>query len=642
MRRSLALLLCFTGSMAASAQQPAGLPDRGDALVAATRTFAFYSDPVFNLHDFLVWNTFSREPVEPAAECLASLPPEQRAAFERAREHYRVLATPAGNLLLLGLRYRLAGFSGSEITDAAPVEAALAVLPPARAAYEKCWWPTHDARNRRWIAALQPLLAAHEDALSERLGELYGQELGRPFPLDVVSYVGFSGADSVVDPDHLAVSSINPSNAGAAALEVAFHEASHTVFGPRTGGRLWTELEAAAKADGAPLAPNFWHAMLFYTTGSAVKARLAERGIAYEQYVYTEGLFERSWPGFRAPLERLWQPHLDGRVARADALKQLVAAHKLPDRGDSFVAASRTFVFYSDLVTNLHDFLVWNARSQEPVDPKPECLAGLPAEQRAAFERARDHYARTFADGGGERVVLSMRWRLAKLGNPDFAEPGQVAAAEAQLAPATPAYRTCWWGEHDARNRRWIASVLPLLDANESALRVRLAELYGQELARSLGVDVVGYSDLRGASVVLNPHQITISSAAPGNQGRAALEVVLREGSYTLFSMRAPGPLWRALQQASTSAATPVTDDFSNLLVSFTTGKAVQARLAEQGVRDYNPYVYAQGLMERSSPVQRAALERVWQPYIDGRVPMADAVKQLFEALPAAPPAPAR
>jgi len=620
----------------ATAQQPARLPDRGAAVVAAGRTFVFYSDPVFNLHDFLVWSTFSREPVEPAPDCLAGLPPEQRAAFEHAREHYKVLATPSGNALLLRLRYRLAGFGDFGSPDAV-VEAALAELPPAAPAYEKCWWPAHDARNRRWIAALQPLLEANEDALSKRLSDLYGEDLGRPFPVDVVSYGTFVGADSVVNPDHLLVSSIAPANAGTAALEVVFHEASHTVFGPRLDGRLWTDLEAAAKADGAPLAPNFWHAMLFYTTGSAVKARLAERGIPYEQYLYTQGLFERSWPGFRGPLERLWQPYVDGRVPRVEALKQIVAAHKLPDRGAALVAASRTFEFYSDIVTNLHDFLIWNARSQEPVEPKPDCLARLPAEQRAAFEHARDYYAKTFANGANDLVLLSMRWRLAKFGEINLADAAQIAATVAELAPATPAYQTCWWPEHDARNRRWVASLLPLLDANEGALRARLAQLYGQELARSLPVDVVGYTTPDGGSPVLNPHQLLISSARPSSVGYSALEVLFREASQTIFGLRAPGPLWQALQQASTWAAKPVPEDFSRLLVFFTTGKVVQARLAEQGVPDYRSYVYREGLPERWSPAHREALERVWQPYVDGRVPMADAVKQLVEAFPPAP-----
>jgi hypothetical protein len=319
----------------------------------------------------------------------------------------------------------------------------------------------------------------------------------------------------------------------------------------------------------------------------------------------------------------------------AEAVKQIVEAPKLPDRGGALAAASRTFVFYSDPVTNLHDFLLWNARSQEPVEPAPDCLAGLPMEQRAAFEHARDHYAKTFANGAGELVLLSMRWRLAKFGEIDLADPAQIAATVAELAPATPAYETCWWREHDARNRRWIANLQPLLDANEAALRVRLAELYGQELARSLPVDVVGYAGVDGGSTVLNPHQLLISSARLSNAGYSALEVLLREASHTIFGLRVGGALWQALQQASRSAAKPVPQDFSHLLLFFTTGKAVQGRLAEQGVPDYDPYLHREGMFEQSSPAHREALERVWQPYVDGRVPMAEAVRQLIQALPA-------
>jgi len=231
-----------------------------------------------------------------------------------------------------------------------------------------------------------------------------------------------------------------------------------------------------------------------------------------------------------------------------------------------------------------------------------------------------------------------MRWRLANLGEVALGEPAQIAAAVAELAPATPAYRACWWPEHDARNRRWVASLLPLLEANETALRARLAQLYGGELARSLPVDVVGYATADGGYAVLNPHHLLISSARPSNLGNAALEAVLREASQTMFSVRARGPLWQALQQASTAAAKPLPQDFTGLLLAFTTGRAVQQRLAEQGVQNYQPYVYRERLIERVPPAQRDALERVWQPYVDGRVPMADAAQQLVATLPAARP----
>lgn len=326
MRLASALLLYVFAASAALTQTADSLPDRGGALVAASHTFAFYSDAVTNLHDFLLWNAQSNGPVEPAPNCLAALPLEQRAAFEHALAHYKAFATPAGNRLLIALRYRLAGFGDFGIAEPAAIDASLAQLSLATPAYQRCWWPAHDARNRRWIEALKPLLAAHEDALSDRLSELYGETLNRPFPVDVVSYGSISGADSVVDPDHLLVSSIAPANSGYAALEIAFHEASHTVFGPRLNGRLWTELEAAAQSKGAPLGRNFWHALLFYTTGGAVRARLAEQGVDYEQYVYAQGLFERTWPRYREPLERLWQPYVDGRMPMPEAVRQLVEA----------------------------------------------------------------------------------------------------------------------------------------------------------------------------------------------------------------------------------------------------------------------------------------------------------------------------
>jgi hypothetical protein len=135
---------------------------------------------------------------------------------------------------------------------------------------------------------------------------------------------------------------------------------------------------------------------------------------------------------------------------------------------------------------------------------------------------------------------------------------------------------------------------------------------------------------------VVNPHQLLISSARPWNTGDTALEVLARAASQTIFGQRTPGPLWQALQSASTSAAKPLPQDFVQLLPFFATGKAVQARLAERGVRDYVSYVYREGVLERASPAYREVLERVWQPYVDGSLSMEAAAKQTVEALPPA------
>jgi hypothetical protein len=52
-------------------------------------------------------------------------------------------------------------------------------------------------------------------------------------------------------------------------------------------------------------------------------------------------------------------------------------------------------------------------------------------------------------------------------------------------------------------------------------------------------------------------------------------------------------------------------------------------------VPDYEPYPFREGSFEQSSSARREALERVWQPYVGGRVPMAEGVRQLVKALSA-------
>jgi hypothetical protein len=322
------LLLWAMVSPAAFAQQLAGLPDREPAFVAASRAFAFYSDRTANLHDFLLWNATAQTPIEPRDDCLARLSDERRVPFERARELY--VRTFRGNRsadrLLLAVRYRLAGFRDVDLVAEDELAPLLAHLDAAVAAYDACWWRDHDARNRRWIGALLPRLVANEEALRERLEKLYAAEWTRPIPVDVVGYAGVAGADSVVDPEHIEVSSVVAANGGDSALEVVFHEASHTLFGVGRG-QLWNALQRAALENGVNQPQNFWHALLFFTTGRVVQERLAEQGVTgYEPYAYRARLFARAWPQFREPLEREWQPYVDGKVPMDQAARRVLDA----------------------------------------------------------------------------------------------------------------------------------------------------------------------------------------------------------------------------------------------------------------------------------------------------------------------------
>ena len=311
------------------AQEPPS-PDRRDALVAATGTFRFYSDARLNLHDLLVWRIESGDPVDPRSSCVADLPETQREAFREVEALYRERlgwSVADRRRVLLDLRFHLIGHPDVEIAPDDVVSEAVARLDAGLAAYEACWWTDHDARNRHWIAEMLPRVRAHEDAVMSRLARLYEGEWALPIPVDVVGYSSRTGANTIVNPDHILLSGAEGVHEGYAGLEILFHEASHTLVHPRFGavGEALAEASGDLGLDRPP--PELWHVVLFYTTGRVVESSLEEAGVdGYEPYLYAEGLFERAWPEYRAPVETHWQPYIDGETNMREAMAHLVRA----------------------------------------------------------------------------------------------------------------------------------------------------------------------------------------------------------------------------------------------------------------------------------------------------------------------------
>ena len=326
-------LLLGTDARRLEAQDDA-IPDRRDAFVAGTGAFLFHSDVRLNLHDFLVWRLVSEDPLEPRPTCLDQLPETDRRAFREAEAFYgRRLGLEVADRrdVLLDLRFHLAGHPDVDIARDEVVADAVARLETARPAYEGCWWADHDARNRRWIAAMLPRVQTHEDAILRRLAHLYQEEWALPIPVDVVGYASRTGATTVVNPDHVLLSGVEGIHDGAAGMEIVFHEASHTLVHPRFGtvGEVLAEASRDAGLERPP--PDLWHVLLFYTTGRVVEARLEASGSGpYEPYLYAEGLFDRAWPEYRRAVETHWQPYIDGDVGMREAMAALVESVRLP------------------------------------------------------------------------------------------------------------------------------------------------------------------------------------------------------------------------------------------------------------------------------------------------------------------------
>jgi hypothetical protein len=138
--------------------------------------------------------------------------------------------------------------------------------------------------------------------------------------------VSWSGANTLTEPHHILLAGDDPRYAGLAALEVVFHEASHTLLGPGSGA-VSEALAAAGAKLGREIPRDLWHAVLFYSVGYEIKRVLAAAGHpSYEPHVYKQRLFERSWPSFREPLEQHWRPYLEGSTDLRAAAESLLAA----------------------------------------------------------------------------------------------------------------------------------------------------------------------------------------------------------------------------------------------------------------------------------------------------------------------------
>ena len=205
-------------------------------------------------------------------------------------------------------------------------------LERAAPVYRAHWWAQQDRANREWIAEVAPMIQKMGVELSGQLADVYQ----RPWPsqkirVDVVWYGGPFGAYTSLDPIHLTISSHDPRNRGVYGFEVLFHEASHALAGAVTAA-ISHEFRERDK----PIPRDFWHALLFYTTGEIVR-RDVEYGTmtftneqrngssVYLPYAARFGLYSGSWEHFRGLLDLYWLPYLDGRVSFDTAMARLAA-----------------------------------------------------------------------------------------------------------------------------------------------------------------------------------------------------------------------------------------------------------------------------------------------------------------------------
>jgi hypothetical protein len=328
------------GEALAPERQPQQSPEK-----APVPVFEFHSGFWTNLHHFLYQQARAHNSPGGAGKEIplstAALTADEKHSWAAALDYYsngfadRDLLFN-GDMVLINDRLAemeacadLSGHDGRNCASGLRPEL-IAALERAAPVYRARWWPQHDRTNRAWIASVAPLVRQYGARLAQQLAEAY--EATWPSGLlrvDVVNYGGPNGAYTTLEPAHITISSADPRNQGPAALEIVFHEASHTL-----AGAVRDAIARECRQRGKPIPRDLWHALLFYTTGEMVKRALKTSVAAngqtattnYTPYAFRNGLYDRGWSTYERALELYWQPYLDGRADFGNAVARLVSA----------------------------------------------------------------------------------------------------------------------------------------------------------------------------------------------------------------------------------------------------------------------------------------------------------------------------
>ena len=190
----------------------------------------------------------------------------------------------------------------------------VAALERAAPVYRKAWWPRHRDANRSWLQSMQAPLTKFGPQLLAYVTRAYQEPwMADGFPVNLSGWSNWAGAYSTVD-SLLVIATLNPGNQGLHGFEIMFHEAMHQ-WDEEIDGRL------RKIAAGHQLKFNdlLSHAMIFYTTGEAMKTVVP----THVPYAEIAGIWKGRMGAFKPRLDAHWKPYLEGKTTLDEALLAL-------------------------------------------------------------------------------------------------------------------------------------------------------------------------------------------------------------------------------------------------------------------------------------------------------------------------------
>jgi hypothetical protein len=301
-------------------------------------------------------------------------------------------------------------------------------------------------------------------------------------------------------------------------------------------------------------------------------------------------------------------------------------------------ALLKQFQFESKLWPNLHHFLYILGRARNgafdsgrvAVKQAPLDAAGfdtLPESRRKAWEHAVGIYqvhASPLDIGYGS--LVDVNYAVADLPATGRIEDAKENPAElrAALAEAGSVYRELWWPRHDAANCEWVSRLTPQVERYGPHIKERLAAVFRTSWpALPVRVEAVAYADPRGAYTTADPPLIAMSSLNPQHQGVDGLEQLFHECSHLMMHT-----VDAALKSRAKDAGKELSRDVSHTILFYTVGDTVRTLIP-----GHVPYPDHYGVWDRGWTRYRELLGRCWQPYLDGKSTMDDAIDRLVREL---------
>jgi hypothetical protein len=308
---------------------------RSETRNESTYPFEFHNGFWINLHHFLYEQALLRKRAASSSQTTNpnnQLSSEQRQLWDAALDYYvntmikRDLLFDEG---MVTINDQLGESEGaSDLSKSGLSSDLIKILESVAPLYRSLWWPQHERDNRFWIAVVKPMVQQFSQTLIKQLTAAYNAKWPTDLiRVDVVEYANWAGAYTAFDrADRVHITlSTDPGNQGFAALELLFHEASHSMVGPRDGA-VAQAIARECKAKNKPIPNGLWHAIIFYTAGEFTRRNLSEYRVNdYTPYGY-RGLYARAWPNLQRPLELYWQPYLEGKVDFDKAISNLINA----------------------------------------------------------------------------------------------------------------------------------------------------------------------------------------------------------------------------------------------------------------------------------------------------------------------------